>query len=193
MIGTPRVHGNGFIQLNLTSTTRLNIWGHPEIPKQVVSTQIHDHMFGFESRILLGVIGNRRYLRCCGNMYLPHQAAPSKDGEDTDLEPLVRECDLERAETVFYGPGDTYLMSPGEIHETVTLGPAATIITKVGERRPGPATVYVKKGEHPDNEFRRQQHEDGLLWRIISDVMLGAHIVRLPVDQMHYLRLLKER
>lgn len=192
-IGVPRVHGNGFIQVDLSPTTRLNVWGHPEIPHQAVSTQIHDHMFGFESRILVGVIANRRYQRCWGDKFLPHQAEPGGAGEDTDLKPLTRECDLINVGTVFYGGGDTYTLSAGEIHETVVIGPAATIITKLGDRRPGPATVYVPKGEVPDNQFRRQEHDTEFLWRLISDVLLEAHIVRLPVDQMHYLRQLRKR
>jgi hypothetical protein len=47
----PRVHGNGFIQVDLTADTRLHVWGDKRIPRQNVYTPIHDHVFGFESTI----------------------------------------------------------------------------------------------------------------------------------------------
>lgn len=47
----PRVHGNGFIQLDVTPRTRLHFWS-PEIPRQKVATPIHDHVFGFVSYVI---------------------------------------------------------------------------------------------------------------------------------------------
>src|SRR3546814_6146607 len=52
--GRPRVHGNGFIQLDLTERGRLHIWGAPRIPRQKTATPIHDHVFGFESTVAVG-------------------------------------------------------------------------------------------------------------------------------------------
>ena len=41
----PRLHGNGFIQLDLGDDQRLHIWSPDLPPAQRVSTQIHDHQF----------------------------------------------------------------------------------------------------------------------------------------------------
>jgi len=59
--GRPRVHGNGFVQLDLTERSRLHIWGDPRIPKQKVATPIHDHVFGFESTIIVGRVISLTY------------------------------------------------------------------------------------------------------------------------------------
>ncbi len=56
----PRVHGNGFIQLDLTDRTRLHVW-HPSVPRQKVATQIHDHVFSFESCCIVGRLINVVY------------------------------------------------------------------------------------------------------------------------------------
>lgn len=59
-LGTPRLHGNGFLQMDLgDSNCRLNIWPYPAISGQTVSTQMHNHGFGFESQVLLGRVVNR--------------------------------------------------------------------------------------------------------------------------------------
>jgi hypothetical protein len=38
----PRVHGNGFIQLDLPDGKRLHVWDE-DIPRQKVNTSMHDH------------------------------------------------------------------------------------------------------------------------------------------------------
>ena len=82
----PRVHGNGFIQLDLTERSRLHVWGDPRIPRQKVSTPIHDHVFGFTSTIIVGRLINVIYdveLRRFGdfNIFTPE----IREGEDTVL------------------------------------------------------------------------------------------------------------
>ena len=57
----PRVHGNGFIQCDLPHRKRLHIWGHPAIPRQKVSSPIHDHVFSFASIVLVGRLVNIVY------------------------------------------------------------------------------------------------------------------------------------
>lgn len=60
-INPPRVHGNGFIQLDLDETMRLNVWGHPEIPHQSQTSKIHDHRFSFISHVIIGALTNIEY------------------------------------------------------------------------------------------------------------------------------------
>ena len=55
----PRVHGNGFIQLDLTDRRRLHVWGDHRIPRQSVPSTIHDHTFSFKSTIILGQLVHR--------------------------------------------------------------------------------------------------------------------------------------
>ncbi len=51
----PRIHGNGFIQVDLDELHRLHLWD-VMIPRQSVDSSIHDHAFGFESRTLQGML-----------------------------------------------------------------------------------------------------------------------------------------
>ncbi len=53
-----RVHGNGFIQIDISSLTRVHVFGHPLIPRQLTPTPIHDHRFGFHSMVLAGCLVN---------------------------------------------------------------------------------------------------------------------------------------
>ena len=63
---SPRVHGNGFIQVDLTHDTRLHVWGDKRIPRQNTYTPIHDHVFGFKSHLVVKSSGfsSSRLIRC---------------------------------------------------------------------------------------------------------------------------------
>lgn len=92
----PRLHPNGFIQLNLNraGTCRLHIWSPNITPDMVQKTRhpIHDHIFDMESTILLGSMENwvyefidsgirREYALFQGVYKTPHEST---------LEPLGR-------------------------------------------------------------------------------------------------------
>src|SRR5580765_3414507 len=55
----PRIHGNGFVQLDLTERRRLHVWGDSRIPRRLVPSQIHDHTFSFTSEIVIGQLVHR--------------------------------------------------------------------------------------------------------------------------------------
>lgn len=82
----PRVHGNGFIQLDLTDRRRLHIWGDPRIPRQRVPSTIHDHTFNFSSRVYRGQIIHREIALepHPDGAYRLYQAV-CRHGEDTRL------------------------------------------------------------------------------------------------------------
>src|SRR5512146_542220 len=93
---SPRVHGNGFIQLDITPTVRLHLWGDARIPRQRVATTIHDHAFGFTSRVVLGSLNHRVVHLAPASeadlfaseamVYQPHRVH-TRHGEDTGLQP----------------------------------------------------------------------------------------------------------
>lgn len=176
----PRVHGNGFIQIDLTDRSRLHIWGDPRIPKQKVATPIHDHVFSFESICIVGRLINVNYataIREWGThtIYLPE----IREGEDTILKssgikvsPFGIGADLIMA-------GETsnriYNIEAGYFHETVATEPSATVITKDGPTQAQGAEVkprvLVPVMMEPDNEFNRYDANEDLLWRITEDVL----------------------
>lgn len=165
----PRVHGNGFIQVDLEPGQRLHVWGHPAIPRQQTYTGIHDHSFGFESRVIRGRVFQIPYvIDGCGRDYMIYAPVP-KEGEDTQLNPTGIHCRLSYGPIQIIQAGQYYLMSPGDIHETVADMPAASIMTKT-ERSESAARVYVPMGSKPDNVFSRYWAPN-MLWQIIKDVI----------------------
>ncbi len=176
----PRVHGNGFIQLDLTERSRLHIWGDPRIPSQKVATPIHNHVFGFESTILVGRVINVVYMvRVCKRgdyrVYTPW----IREGEDTTLVPTATRVAAHPSRIDMIDrrtSARTYDLLVGEFHETVAPdGPAATIIIKDdmtqaqgAAAKPG---VLVPVDQKPDNNFNRYNADEDLLWRIIEDTL----------------------
>ncbi len=180
--GIPRVHGNGFIQLDLTERSRLHVWGDPRIPRQKVSTQIHDHVFGFESTIVVGRLVNVCYRfvpRSYGDfrVYVPvmrvHEDTLLKPTDVVGcIAPLLTEV-IDRNTTT-----RTYWLRPFLFHESLAPdGPAATVITKTGPTQAqGSASlprVLVPIDKVPDNDFTRYDADEDLLWRIIEQTLKG--------------------
>lgn len=166
----PRVHGNGFIQFDLSPEVRLHIWGHPAIPRQAVPTPIHDHMFGFSSLILRGQLTNARYELEDGPATHALYRAVNRDREDTVLQPNGQTFRLRPAIITTYRMGETYAMEPGAIHESIATMPTATVVLKRGRLTTGTPAIYVPLNLTPDNVFHRYIDED-YLWSIIRSVM----------------------
>ncbi len=175
----PRVHGNGFVQLDLTKTARLHIWGDPRIPKQAVATPIHDHVFGFESTIIVGRVISLTYHvtpREHGDfrVYVPE----IREGEDTILMPTDVTVNIEpaRVATTNWNTAlQKYTFSIFEFHEMLIPEPSATIMVKDGPTlAQGAMTsprVLCPVDKVPDNVFNRYDADEDLLWRIIEDTL----------------------
>jgi hypothetical protein len=184
----PRVHGNGFIQLDLTKRSRLHVFGDKRIPRQKVPTPIHDHVFTFESRVIVGRLINVIYEFIEMGSQSPTAefriySAQTREGDDTILVPTDTygyvtpvQTDMVMAATVM--GGNKYTMPSYWFHDSVAPdGPTATIITKHGmtQRDGGGAPrVLVPRGQEPDNEFNRHHVADeDKLWRIIEQTLAG--------------------
>lgn len=180
--GRPRVHGNGFIQLDLTERSRLHIWGDPRIPKQKIPTPIHDHVFGFKSTIIVGellnVIYDVKINKDDGTwkIYVPQ----IREGEDTILIPTdewanIVGVDSDDFVSASRYPKTVYKMRPFVFHETFTEEPAATIIIKDGPTQvqgfPHLPRVLVPPGHEPDNDFNRYAADEDMLWLIIEQTL----------------------
>ncbi|RWF33779.1 hypothetical protein [Mesorhizobium sp.] len=171
-----RVHGNGFIQVDLPDNKRVNVWGHPAIPRQNVATQLHDHRFDFYSFVLRGAMVNATY-----NAYVPHPATnlpathdvytpQAREGEDTVLVKLGEPLRVVPYHAHVYPAGESYRLPAGMIHETFVNQPTATLMLK-GDVRPIPVRVFCPIGKKPDNDFvRHQAMAEADLWEIVRDV-----------------------
>ncbi len=171
----PRVHGNGFVQLDLTSRRRLHVWGDPRIPRQTVPSQIHDHTFSFKSTIMAGQLVHRAIsvTKDPAGGYDLYQAVVNH-GEDTRLVKqtgrVAATITLESLITV----GQTYSFQAGRFHETLAPWLCVSVIEKDGPTlsQGGPSPrVLVPATLGPDNTFDRYQTEPDALWRIIFEAL----------------------
>lgn len=172
----PRVHGNGFIQLDLDENKRLHIWGDPRIPRQQISTPIHTHIFDFTSNILKGRLIHIEYnikLHPKGAFKM-YKAVP-KSYEDTDLmDNTGHYCNIVPYDTKVILAGGSYKFTANRFHENYAPEPTVTIIEKQGltlaQNPEGPRPiVLVPVGQEPDNAFSRHDYEQAFLWYIIED------------------------
>jgi hypothetical protein len=176
-IGTvPRIHGNGFLQLDLEDGQRLHIWGHPDLPRQKVDTGIHNHRFNFRSEVIIGRIINA--------IYDPQKItdAPThalyqpvtRDGEDTVLEAVgaAFKVRLFPPHLQLIQKGSRYSMEGFRYHESFTDRPSATIMTKTNPNNGLLPRVLVPLGVEPDNDFNRNNVMPvEQMWDIIGQVL----------------------
>jgi len=178
----PRVHGNGFIQLDIGENHRLNFWGHPDIPHQNVNTEIHDHTFSFVSKILKGELHNFNYethpINHFNTQYKIYNPQV-RDGEDTILvdsgervSTRISGCDFVSATQEKFS---SYHMLGGKFHKTIAYQTAISLMKYVKPLRlledVPPARVLVNVEEEPDNVFNRNDHNVNVLWNIIEEII----------------------
>lgn len=170
-VRTLRVHGNGFMQLDVDNKRRLHFWCHPGIPRQAVASPIHDHIFGFDSVVIKGSIINIRLQAKDADaavaQYKIHKV------EDANLVPTGECCDLYPTSTDICHQGDTYKMLPGQLHDTMVYVPTVTMIYKdtsfLGSSEG--ARVMVPYDKLPDNEFKRDAFDQDTLQSIVWDIV----------------------
>lgn len=174
----PRVHGNGFLQLDLDAHQRLHVWGHPALPRQDVNTAIHDHRFGFVSKVLAGRLVNARYYTYSLDDDPELDVPPThsvfipvpREGEDTELRPTGKQVVAHVYSIRFINRGDSYEMLPGEYHETFSEQLTVTLMAKTAIEQREPR-VLVPLGSFPDNSFNRHSFNQDLLWSVVADAL----------------------
>jgi hypothetical protein len=182
----PRVHGNGFVQLDLDDRTRLHVWGDHRIPRQSVASPIHNHVFGFESRVFVGTLLNLRFRLDEGGTHVVHEARPPREGEGdrtllapidgpNRVRPRIGAIEVVRAGDI----GQTYSMRPFDFHVSLAYELAVSVIWKDGDTLAQNPTghrpqVLVRKGQRADNDFDRHGYDPELLWQIIGDALYTA-------------------
>jgi hypothetical protein len=177
--GTISLHGLGFIQIKLKGNQRLHVW-HPGLPRRRCfrHSQIHDHRFGFDSRVLVGEQVNVVHAfeivddeTLATHIAYLHEGERSKFGGRPWLAHLrFRHVGEVRRERV--SPGETYRMLPYVYHSTEPGGDGrvATIMTKTSEDKVGAHSV-CEIGVEPDADFDRFQLSDHALWNFVREVL----------------------
>lgn len=176
-IGTdPRVHGNGFIQVNVFDNERINFFGHPAIPRQSVASPVHSHRFGFWSEVFRGRLVNARYyfneIGPDGHTHRAYRLGRVEGEENTSLIATKRTgalmCfDVQLIQPTAFGSG-TYRISAGAYHETFANEPTITHQRKMPNTDLDPL-VFVPYGREPSNEWTRKELSEKQIWEIIED------------------------
>lgn len=174
------LHGLGFLQWQLAGNQRLHVW-HPELPRRrcFEHSAIHDHRFGFVSRVLIGLQVNRTYHARSQHLagrgthisYL-HEGERTRFGNRPWIPDETLAIVPDKTEHV--AEGCEYEMQPYVYHSTHPAGDGrvATIIRKTVEHDRG-AHSLCEIGIEPDVDFDRKQWSAGQMLEIAIDV-LGA-------------------
>lgn len=188
--GNPRIHPNGFIQLDLEdvpaswaashqkghsgAARRLHIWNPPdiELPRQDTVHEIHDHVFAMNSTVVKGVLWQRRYEFNVGGMNTPtHQLyrAVYAKNSDSRLEALGVYGIPKLVERYAVEQGSNYTQPSSTFHDTETpMGLVVTVMTKTAIEAQQ-AHVLIPRNMEPDNEFdRASAAEPEYLWNAIK-------------------------
>lgn len=132
----PRIHPNGFIQLDIVpGKTRLNVW----VPEGVFcgsrAHPIHNHSYDISSRILKGALTNLTYLDRWATpahaTHILHTASkvPGTQNE-TVLVPIPKgytRLVSQKADT--YAAGEGYVLERETLHDSLPHGLTATLMT----------------------------------------------------------------
>ena len=173
-LGEPRLHGNGFLQLDLRDGYRLNIWS-PDLPStQRVSTPIHDHRWSFTSRVLLGVQTHSEYAfdEEPEGTHEVYEVCRNAVSEDTLLRGMGIYGTPRRLNDLRIPAGDSYCFFKGLFHATPTPGYAMTLMCKYGVNPMHSTRVLCGRDLYPDNVFNRYQEDFELLWSIVRTSVL---------------------
>lgn len=175
-----RVHGNGFLQLDLTEDgkKRLHIWDY-SLPRQEVATPIHDHVFDLRSEVLCGTLIHEELTPIVTNngTHIVYRAEQQEGTQNTILVPDDDEVFLKVEQRLFLGAGSLYTFPAWHLHQTMNRGTTATVMEKKNAPDSyGRPRVLVEIGQEPDNDFHRDAFDPEDLWPLVGEV---AHLVHL--------------
>ena len=167
----PRVHGNGFLQLDLNpeGTQRLHGWDDA-LPRQATRSSVHDHVFALRSTVICGVLEHIEYQpwpTIEGDWQI-YRAEQVEGSTNTELRPSGEFVDLIETLRLQLRSGLSYTFPAWSLHDTDHRGLTATVMEKIdapsGYGRP---RVLVHRDEAPDNEFDREGFDQEFLWQFV--------------------------
>lgn len=155
----PRVHPNGFIQLDLDESgkKRLHVWRN-DLPRQKVYTPVHNHRFDFISTTVVGALTNMTFEFQKPSLGSPHRrwvVRHNAESEETQLMSTQDLIGLTATNITLVRPGDGYEFYAGAFHETGYIHNTVTIIDKSAPVEGIESAVMIPEGIEPDNTFTR--------------------------------------
>lgn len=172
---TISLHGLGFIQIVLPGNQRMHVW-HPDLPRRECyeKSAVHNHRFGFRSRVLKGTLINRRVnveivKTGTGTHDLISHRGPRSAKGGRESEPIA-DCLLHYHQAFPYSPGDEYEMTALEYHETPNNGIVVTVMKKLYEGEIH-ANSVCEKGTKFHQDFDRFQLTPAQLFEYVVEAL----------------------
>ena len=169
----PRLHPNGFIQVDLSSDTRVHVW-----PEEALSTAdpycpIHDHTYGFRSLVDKGSVRNID-LEAIAHEAGEYRLWEIKQWAAERRTPTPRFVDDKRyalrpLSDKRHAAGMLYEMQPFVFHYS-DAEPGTVTIIKILPSEPGRAArIAAHLGVEPDSRFERDvsPERQAELWDLI--------------------------
>lgn len=183
----PRLHGNGFIQLDIIDNFRLHVWPEVQLQAQDTYTPWHDHTFGFISHILCGYLIHTHYKILPNDLlgnYNLYEAVPELGSSNTKLIQTPGRFDLVQRNRDVRKRGGYYNFPAGEFHTSEGIGLTATLMEKTTQADSSlRSRVLCWGGNIPDNSFDRHSIKESVLWNEIRKVF----------DKIDYLTILTKK
>ena len=168
--GKPRMHPNGFIQINLNQdgSLRFHVWDDNPLPKQKTDNTIHDHVFDMHSTVLIGKLEHITFnFEVSSNGLYQVYTANYKSKENSILEAsgiIGNLKEVGRSEVT------NYHFPAFEFHDSKAYGLTATIMRKEKSYE-GTPRILCPVGVPPDNSFNRDSVDETILWEPIIKVL----------------------
>lgn len=156
------LHPNGFVQFELGHRgLRLHAWGS-DLPTQGGNARLHDHRFGFQSRVLVGELFNITYpfwKETPEGAYEVWGCTAKTDDNERQMQGVRR-----LGHRIELGPGlqekveapkGRYVMHAREFHLTHVEAPTLTLMRKTDEARGHTARILMPVAETYEHDFRR--------------------------------------
>lgn len=156
--------GLGFIQLKINEVERLHFYS-PELP--VITEDIHDHRYSFTSKVLKGILKNKRWWVGIGDSHVLRYENCSPNKVSLPEEYCV--AGFEATEVSEAGtPKDTYTMELDEFHQVEAVG-AVTYLRR-GLVEKALASIVTEKGKASVCPFSKKIPEDEL-WKMMARML----------------------
>lgn len=174
---TISLHGLGFIQLVLGGNQRMHVW-HPDLPRRncYEHSAVHNHRFGFISRVLKGVQVNQRCEleivkpETGSHVLISHNGPRSEKGGR--LSYPVADVNIIERKVERYAAGEEYTMAPFEYHHTPCDGIVITVLRKLEEHKIH-ANSVCRRGVEFHYGFDRFQIAPAELFAFVIDALRG--------------------
>jgi hypothetical protein len=194
--GQPRVHPNGFIQLDLIPVTdwdqskqrghsgamrRLHIWNPPRfpLPHQETTNEIHDHVFDMRSEVVIGDLVQDLYGFIFGQRFAKppthelYRAVYDKTSSSR-LEAMGVRGYLRLAQSFAIRAGESYTQPAFTLHNSDAGRGCVVTVMEKEQVHEGDATIVCEIGNPPDNTFDRAKAADqDYLWGAIYAALKG--------------------